>query len=104
MSLRALLAAWCCFPVLLFAASDAPNTDKRARNDALFTNTAAAVRLIEIEIPATNIDALKKDPRAFVSCTFKESGKTYTNVGVHLKGVGSFRPVDQKPSFSFKFN
>lgn len=104
MLLRTLSAALCCVPALLAAASDSPSTDKRARNDALFTNATTAVRLIDIEIPAANIEALKKDPREFVSCTFKESGRTYTNVGVHLKGVGSFRPIDQKPSFSFKFN
>ena len=103
MLFRALLAALC-FPALLWAASDPPGVDKRARNDALFTNST--VRLIAIEIPAANIEALKKDPRTFVTCTVTETGagQTYTNVGVHLKGVGSFRPIDQKPSFSFKFN
>ena len=83
-----------CVPVLA--------ADKRARNDALFTNSV--VRAIAIEMPAENVAALKKDPRGWVSCTVKEGAKTYTNVGVHLKGVGSFRPIDQKPSFSFKFN
>lgn len=95
MLFRALLLAFC-IPTLLLAA------DKRARNDALFTN--GAVRIIEIEMPAANVEALKKDARGFVSCTFKEGGLVYTNVGVHLKGVGSFRPIDQKPSFSLKFN
>jgi spore coat protein H len=98
---RALLLA-VSIPALLSAASDAPKADKRARNDALFTN--GVVRGIEIEMPPENVAALKRDARSFVSCTFKEGGKTYTNVGVHLKGVGSFRPIDQKPSLSFKFN
>jgi spore coat protein H len=101
MLFRALLVALC-VPALLSAASDLPKADKRARNDALFTN--GAPRLIEIEMPPANVDALKKDARTFVSCTVKESGVTYTNVAVRLKGVGSFRPIDQKPSFSFKFN
>jgi hypothetical protein len=89
-------------PALLAAGSDLSKADKRARNDALFTN--GVVRHIEIEMPAENVAALKRDARTFVACTFKEGGKTYTNVGVHLKGVGSFRPIDQKPSLSFKFN
>src|SRR5688572_23252083 len=95
MLFRALLLALC-IPTLLLAA------DKRARNDALFTN--GTVRFIEIEMPTANVAALRKDARSFVSCTFKEGGITYTNVAVHLKGVGSFRPIDKKPSLSFKFN
>jgi spore coat protein CotH len=101
MLVRALSLALC-IPALLSAASDLPKLDKRARNDALFTN--GLVRFIDIEMPPENVVALKKDARTFVSCTFKEGGVTYTNVAVHLKGVGSFRPIDQKPSFSFKFN
>jgi len=101
MLFRALLLAFC-IPALASAASDAPKVDKRARNDGLFTN--GAVRSIQIEMPPENVAALKKDARTFVSCTFKEGGITYTNVAIRLKGVGSFRPIDQKPSFSLKFN
>ena len=100
MLFRALLLALS-IPVAV-AASDAPRVDKRARNDGLFTNEP--VRFIQIELSAENVAALKKDARTYVPCTFKESGATYTNVGVRLKGVGSFRPIDQKPSLSFKFN
>src|SRR5688572_19007330 len=105
MLIRTLLAALF-IPAVLAAGSDTSAAlDKRARNAALFTNAAAPVRFIEIEIPPASLDALKKEPREFVPCTFKEAGgKAYTNVGVHLKGVGSFRPIDQKPSLSLKFN
>lgn len=104
--IRALLMMTFCVPAMFAAASErAAGVDKRARNDALFTNAAAPVRFIQIEIPPASLDALKKEPREFVPCTFKEiGGKTYTNVGVHLKGVGTFRPIDQKPSLSLKFN
>ena len=101
MLLRALSIALC-IPALLATASDVLKADKRARNEGLFTNEP--VRFIEIEVPPENIAALKKDARSFVSCTFKEGGRTYTNVAVRLKGVGSFRPIDQKPGLSFKFN
>ena len=101
MLFRALLLALC-IPALASAASDAPKVDKRARNEGLFTN--GTVRSIQIEMPPENVAALKKDARSFVSCTFKEGGISYTNVAIRLKGVGSFRPIDQKPSFSLKFN
>src|SRR5436190_14774007 len=101
MLFRALLLALC-IPALASAASDAPKLDKRARNEGLFTN--GTVRSIQIEMPPKSVAALKKDARTFVSCTFKEGEITYTNVAIRLKGVGSFRPIDQKPSFSLKFN
>ena len=101
MLLRTLQVAFC-VPALLAAASDATNVEKRTRNDGLFTNQA--VRFIQIELAPENVGALKKDARSYVSCTFKEGGATCTNVAVRLKGVGSFRPIDQKPSLSFKFN
>jgi hypothetical protein len=31
-------------------------------------------------------------------------GRAFTNVGVHLKGMGSFRPLHEKPSFAVKFD
>jgi spore coat protein H len=33
-----------------------------------------------------------------------EKGHTYSNVLVHLKGGGTFRPLDDKPSFTLDFN
>jgi spore coat protein H len=101
MLFRALLLALC-VTALVSAASDAPKVDKRARNDGLFTN--GTMHSIQIEMPLENVAALKKDARTFVSCTFKEGGITYTNVAIRLKGVGSFRPIDEKPSFALKFN
>src|SRR5689334_2540584 len=101
MLFRTLLVALC-IPALLSAASERPDRDKRAHNDRLFTN--GAVRYIKIEMPLENVAALKRDARTYVSCTIHEEETIYTNVAVRLKGVGSFRPIDQKPSLSFKFN
>lgn len=89
--------------ILCLAADSAPKAHKnRAAHDALFTN--GTVRLIEIEIGEPEVAALKKDSRGYVRATVKEGTQVYTNVGIHLKGVGSFRPIDQKPSFTVKFN
>jgi spore coat protein H len=78
------------------------NADKRARNDALFTN--GVVRRIQIEITPAELEKLKRDGRTYVQANLKEGANVYTNAGLHLKGVGSFRPIDDKPSFSIKFN
>ncbi len=57
-----------------------------------------------ISISSQNIESLKTEPRRAVSATVTENGKTYTNVVLHLKGLGSFRPITEKPSFSIRFD
>ncbi len=43
--------------------------------------------------------------RPEVLCTVREGTKVWTNVAIHLKGsLGSFRPVDAKPSFTLNFS
>lgn len=93
-----LLLACLLGPQSAFAAS----AEKRARNDALFTN--GVVRRIQIDITPAELEKLKRDGRSYVEANFKDGANVYTNVGLHLKGVGSFRPIDDKPSFSIKFN
>src|SRR6476661_6504461 len=63
-----------------------------------------AVRTFKIEIIGADLNALERDNRSYVSATIKEGGVTYTNVAVHLKGMGSFRPLNEKPSFAVRFN
>jgi hypothetical protein len=41
-------------------------------------------------------------PRAL--CTVTEGGRLYTNVSIQLKGFSSFRPIDDRPSVTLKFN
>jgi spore coat protein H len=59
---------------------------------------------IDIAIAPDQMDSLRRTPKVGAVATVIENGKTYTNVALHLKGLGSFRPIDQKPSFSIKFN
>src|SRR5437867_5731282 len=79
-----------------------PDPAKRTRNDALFTN--GMVRAFSIEIPPAEMEKLKKEPRTYVHAKVNEGTNTFEDVGLHLKGVGSFRPLEQKPSFTIKFN
>jgi spore coat protein H len=60
---------------------------------------------IDIQISDADIEALKKDNRKYVRATVVEEEKAYTEVGLHLKGAaGSFRQVEEKPSFTLSFN
>lgn len=66
-----------------------------------FTNLAA--HSFEIEISNSNLASLRQEPREYVRATVHCDGVTFTNVGVHLKGVATFRPVDDKPSLTLNF-
>lgn len=74
--------------------------------EAVFGN--GLVREIRISVEEAGIADLRRDTREYVRATFREvladGEKVLRNVGVHLKGMGSFRPVDQKPALTVKFN
>lgn len=81
-----------------------PSTlEARAQADALLDGTL--VPRIHLEIPAGGITRLKIQPRIYVKATLTEGDRVYTNVAVHLKGgPGSFRDVDDRPSFTLNFD
>src|SRR5947208_2917219 len=83
-------------------ASQSNDAQHQAASMALFTN--GSVLEIHLELAAAEIESLKKENRKFVRATVREGGRSYPKVGIHLKGVGSFRPIDDKPSFTVKFN
>jgi hypothetical protein len=74
-----------------------------AAADALFTN--GIVRVLKIDLPNDSFKSLRRDPRNYVSATLHEDGLTYTNVLVRIKGgAGSFRPLDDKPGLTVRFD
>ena len=62
------------------------------------------VRVFQFEIPAAGLASLRRMPRNYVGGTVREGGRVLTNVAFHLKGMGSFRTVDEKASFAVKFD
>jgi spore coat protein H len=78
------------------------SSKKDERSDAFFADRT--VRHFQIELTEAAMDSLRRSPRQKVSGTVREGGKVFTNVAVHVKGMGSFRPLDEKPSFVLKFN
>jgi spore coat protein H len=71
-------------------------------SDAFFNDSS--VRTFEFEIPLTSLAELRRSPRTYVRGGVREGGHVLTNVGIHLKGMGSFRTVDEKASFALKFD
>lgn len=64
----------------------------------------AKVRTFQIEIPEAGLMSLRRYPRTNVQVTVREGSLVLSNVALHLKGMGSFRTIDEKPSFAIKFD
>jgi spore coat protein H len=59
---------------------------------------------LKIEIPPAQLDALRKEAKAYVKGTVREGEKTYANVAIRLKGAASAQLLDKKPSLTLKFD
>jgi len=88
--------------VALAQTAKAEASKKSKRSEEFFADRA--VRLFQIELSDAGMDSLRRGARQYVPGTVRQGGQIFTNIGVHLKGMGSFQPLDQKPSFVLKFD
>jgi spore coat protein CotH len=65
----------------------------------------------DIELPQASIDTLNlvtgsDDPRQddYVTASLSHEGETVANIGLRIKGEGSFQPLSRKPAFKLKFD
>ncbi len=58
----------------------------------------------EVVLDTAAVQSLQVDPRTWVTGAFKWNGLTWTDVGVRLKGNGSFQNINQRPSIKVKFD
>jgi len=66
--------------------------------------TTGVILRLRIKLEPSAVENLRKEPREFVAAKVSEGSEVYPQVGVHLKGsVGSFRPIDDKPSLTLDF-
>ena len=87
---------------VIFASGMGFSAERAVPGAELFADRA--VRTFKIEISGGEFEALKKENRQYVRGTIKEGTNIFTNVAVHLKGMGSFRPLHEKPSFAVRFD
>src|SRR5438034_4652182 len=87
---------------VIFASGMGFSAERAVPGAELFADRA--VRTFKIEISGAEFEALKKENRQYVRGTIKEGTNIFTNVAVHLKGMGSFRPLHEKPSFAVRFD
>ena len=106
-----LVGSWCAFAFALSAGAaigavrpdptqtPASKTEARA---AFFAERS--VLSFHVEVDASDLAKLRRAPRTYVHGTVRQGALELTNVGIRLKGMGSFRTVDEKPSLTLKFD
>jgi len=82
--------------------SELAAADKPPPAHELFTD--GKVRTFKISVEEPGLSVLKKNDRSYVRVTISEGTNVFKDVGIHLKGMGSFRPFNEKPSFAVKFD
>ena len=93
--------AW--LAMALWLALDAGAAERRPRSqEDVFGDSP--IRHFQINIASDELQKLRRNNSSYAHATVAVDGQVFTNVGVRLKGQGSFKPVDQKPSFAVKFN
>jgi spore coat protein H len=65
---------------------------------------SAELRTFKITLSKEQYARLADNNRQYVSATVAVGGVTYSNVAIRLKGMGSFRPLHEKPSLAVKFD
>jgi hypothetical protein len=79
-----------------------PQTPARPAPEDLFASPH--VWHLELTAAEAALNALRQNPRDDVPLLVQCEGRLYPNVQAHLKGAtGSFRPLDEKPSWTLKF-
>src|SRR5687767_14445133 len=87
-------------PLLVLVCATVPGQTPAA--DDFFAD--AALARFKIEIAAADLARLRQDPRSYVRAEVGVGPMKLSGVAVRLKGFGSFRPVDDRPSFAMKFD
>ena len=62
------------------------------------------VRVFDFKIPEASLTELGQSSRTYISGEITDGEEVLTNVGIRLKGMGSFRSIEEKPSFAVKFD
>lgn len=98
-----ILITACLIAASLAVASAASAKKKKPPPGAEFF-TEPTLRAFTVEVSESELVRLRQSPRAYVTGQVVEAAQVLTNVGIRLRGHGSFRTVDEKPNFTLKFD
>jgi hypothetical protein len=87
---------------LITVMAGAAERTKKDPGEKFFTEPE--IRTFNFEVSEAALNQLRRSPRSYVTGTVREGQHVLTNVAVRLKGMGSFRGIDEKPSLAVKFN
>ncbi len=65
---------------------------------------ADRIAQIEIRVNRDQVGSLRSEPRLDVPAIVQMDGREFLGAKLHLKGHGSFRPVDEKPNFAVRLH
>lgn len=104
----AVALATCCFSSFAAdkpkaKATKPPKEKKSDPSNALFA-TNAPIQTFKVTVKDGEWAALNKDNRSYVRGSVQVGTNTFPDVAVRLKGNGSFRPLNEKPSLVIKFD
>jgi hypothetical protein len=89
---------------LLFITGFPSHTPSHAAAPGAQLFSDGKVRTFKIAVEEPGLSVLSKNDRSYVRATITEGTNVFKDVGIHLKGMGSFRPFNEKPSFAVKFD
>lgn len=92
------------FSILAVAVSLAGSVaaEKKDAAEALFRDTN--IRTLQIDVSEAGLASLKQGNHNYVRATLRDGDLTLRDVGIRLKGHGTFQPIDKKPAFALKVN
>ncbi len=98
----------CCFSSFAadkpkIKATKPPKEKKSDLSNVLF-GTNAPIQTFKVTVKDGEWAALNKDNRSYVRGSVQVGTNIYKDVAVRLKGNGSFRPLNEKPSLVIKFD
>lgn len=88
--------------MLALAPARAADAKKSGASEAFFR--ATNIHTLQIEIPASQLSSLKQGNREYVRATLRDGSVVVRDVGIRLKGHGTFQPIDKKPALAVKVN
>ncbi len=90
----------------IFNLSAATQDSKRKKKTELGRDyfSDPTIRVFRFEISEPAMVQLRRSPRSYANGTVREGELVLTNVAIRLKGMGSFRSIDEKPSLAVKFD
>ena len=78
----------------------------RAQSDAAAAAFFASAELtvFQVDLGPAEYDQLARSPRTYVRGKVTAGGRVFEDVGVRLKGTGTFQSIAQRPNLALKFN